>query len=179
MSGIAVVPDLRRLAMPGDERDVSTEPAAPSLAPGTVPAPGRRDFLRYSGGLAAAGGLAGAVTGAMALTAPGASAATAPSGDATAATTATGSLAATPIRPPAAPLAVRGPYGSTWLPATLAPGTWPQFWQGRTTALAGLVRIDGVSKKFCRNPKRSLWYGVKNTVAGLAGRDDTECVLPS
>jgi hypothetical protein len=37
---------------------------------------------------------------------------------------------------------------------------------------------DGVSKKFCPKQKRSLWYGVKDTVADLAGRDDTECVLP-
>ena len=25
-----------------------------------------------------------------------------------------------------------------------------------------LVKVEGVSKKFCRNLKRSLWYGVKD-----------------
>src|SRR5262249_48332129 len=33
------------------------------------------------------------------------------------------------------------------------------------------VRVDGVWRKFGRNLKRSLWYGVKDTVADLAGRD--------
>ncbi len=28
-----------------------------------------------------------------------------------------------------------------------------------------LVRVEGVSKKFCRSLKRSLWYGVKDTVS--------------
>ena len=32
-----------------------------------------------------------------------------------------------------------------------------------------LVRVDGVSKKFCRSLKRSLWYGIKDTLADLAG----------
>jgi lipopolysaccharide transport system ATP-binding protein len=34
-----------------------------------------------------------------------------------------------------------------------------------------LVRADHVSKKFCRELKRSLWYGVKDTLEDLAGRD--------
>jgi lipopolysaccharide transport system ATP-binding protein len=34
-----------------------------------------------------------------------------------------------------------------------------------------LVRIDGVSKKFCRDLKRSLWYGLKDAAADLIGRD--------
>ncbi len=33
-----------------------------------------------------------------------------------------------------------------------------------------LVRVEGVSKKFCRDLKRSLWYGVKDAVADLVGR---------
>ena len=34
----------------------------------------------------------------------------------------------------------------------------------------GLVRVEGVSKKFCRDLKRSLWYGLKDTAADLLGR---------
>jgi homopolymeric O-antigen transport system ATP-binding protein len=34
-----------------------------------------------------------------------------------------------------------------------------------------LVRVDGVSKKFCRDLKRSLWYGLKDAAADLIGRD--------
>lgn len=34
-----------------------------------------------------------------------------------------------------------------------------------------LVRAEGVSKRFCRDLKRSLWYGVQDTVADLVGRD--------
>lgn len=32
-----------------------------------------------------------------------------------------------------------------------------------------LVRVDGVSKKFCRDLKRSLWYGVKDVTNELVG----------
>jgi len=34
-----------------------------------------------------------------------------------------------------------------------------------------LVRVERVSKKFCRDLKRSLWYGLKDTAAELVGRD--------
>ncbi len=33
-----------------------------------------------------------------------------------------------------------------------------------------LVRVDGVSKKFCRALKRSLWYGLKDAAADVIGR---------
>jgi ABC-type polysaccharide/polyol phosphate transport system ATPase subunit len=33
-----------------------------------------------------------------------------------------------------------------------------------------LVKVDGISKKFCRNLKRSLWYGVKDLGNELVGR---------
>lgn len=33
-----------------------------------------------------------------------------------------------------------------------------------------LVRVDGVSKKFCRDLKRSLWYGMQDLTAELIGR---------
>ena len=37
-----------------------------------------------------------------------------------------------------------------------------------------LIRVDRVSKKFCRDLKRSLWYGVQDTVSDLLGRDCSE-----
>lgn len=33
-----------------------------------------------------------------------------------------------------------------------------------------LVKVEGVSKKFCRNLKRSLWYGVKDIASEMTGR---------
>jgi lipopolysaccharide transport system ATP-binding protein len=32
-----------------------------------------------------------------------------------------------------------------------------------------LIRVEGVSKKFCRNLKRSLWYGLKDTASDMFG----------
>jgi lipopolysaccharide transport system ATP-binding protein len=32
------------------------------------------------------------------------------------------------------------------------------------------VKVEGVSKKFCRSLKRSLWYGVQDVASELAGR---------
>ncbi len=57
-----------------------------------------------------------------------------------------------PVRPPAIPLVVRSPYLSTWLPADNLPGTWPTFWTGRITAMAGLATIDGTSFLFLGAP---------------------------
>jgi hypothetical protein len=147
-------------------------------------APGRRDFLRYSGGVAA-GGLAGAgllsggtaraaTTGVASVdqkAAPGTRAGAADGKAAPAAglVAADEGLAAYPIRPPAAPLAVRGPYLSTWLPASTLPGNWQQFWQGHTTAMGGIVRIDGTSYQFMGDPTIVLTvpngnYGQPSTV---------------
>jgi lipopolysaccharide transport system ATP-binding protein len=33
-----------------------------------------------------------------------------------------------------------------------------------------LVKVEGVSKKFCRSLKRSLWYGVQDVSAEMFGR---------
>ncbi|MEM1013338.1 MAG: ATP-binding cassette domain-containing protein, partial [Planctomycetota bacterium] len=33
-----------------------------------------------------------------------------------------------------------------------------------------LIKVDGVGKKFCRDLKRSLWYGVKDLAAEVTGR---------
>ena len=125
------------------------------------------------------GGLAGAIGGSGLLTPAAARAATA--GPARAGATAApsagfaaadGSLTATPIRPPAAPLVVRSPYVSTWLPSTALPGTWQEFWQGHTTAMGGLVRVDGVSYMFMGNPGIILTVpngnqGTPSTVQGF------------
>jgi hypothetical protein len=122
--------------------------------------PGRRDFFRYSGAAAAVGTLAGAAGRAVAPASPGAarSAAERPvlaeafSDAAASAQVGPGDLATDPIRPPAVPLAVRGPYLSTWLPATELPGTWQQFWTGHTTAMGGIARVDGTSYLFMGAP---------------------------
>ncbi|HEX3923725.1 MAG TPA: DUF5127 domain-containing protein [Streptosporangiaceae bacterium] len=153
----------------------------------------RRDFLRYSGLAAAAGGAAGAAGAAgragrggtaqkAARPAAGAGAgAGAEAGGAEARLDAAVSrapapaptnLATDPIRPPAAPLAVRGPYLSTWLPATALPGTWQQFWTGHTTAMGGIARIDGVSYVFMGAPTIVLQVpngnqGTPSTVQGF------------
>ena len=37
-----------------------------------------------------------------------------------------------------------------------------------------LVRVEGVSKRFCRDLKRSLWYGVQDASRDLLGRDSSE-----
>ncbi|MFC1411597.1 glutaminase domain-containing protein [Streptacidiphilus sp. N1-12] len=120
----------------------------------TAPGDGlsRRGLIRWSGaaGLGAAGvallpGMAQSAAAAVPASAS-ASAASA-SGQASA-------FASTfdPIRPPAVPLAVRSPYLSTWLSADNLAGTWPSFWTGRTTAMAGIARIDGVAFLFMGAP---------------------------
>lgn len=57
-----------------------------------------------------------------------------------------------PLRPPAVPLAVRSPYLSTWMPSSIAAGTWAGFWTGRTTAMTGYLRVDGVDYLFLGAP---------------------------
>ena len=41
-----------------------------------------------------------------------------------------------------------------------------------------LVRVDGVSKKFCRDLRQSLWYGLKDTAADLIGRGGPNGLRP-
>ncbi|TAM19327.1 MAG: DUF4965 domain-containing protein [Rhodanobacter sp.] len=132
----------------------------PLIDPSAVADPSRRDVLKLSGlaGLALAGS---ALLPAEARVPFG----VARTGSATAAGGAVVpfSTAATPIRPPAVPLAVRQPYLSTWLPATLLPGTSPQFWQidpshldatsTNATGMVGLARIDGVAWLFMGDGK--------------------------
>lgn len=40
-----------------------------------------------------------------------------------------------------------------------------------------LVRVEGVSKKFCRDLKRSLWYGMRDVGNELIGRDTDRMAL--
>ncbi len=158
--------------MAGTDNDVS-QLDSNGLAEEPVPGhrPDRRDFLRYWGGLTAAGTVAGAgvFTGTGLLSQQTAQAATTSQ---TSGAAANGNLSAVPIRPPAAPLAVRGPYLSTWLPATAVPGTWQEFWAGHTTAMTGIARIDGVSYVFMGAPAIPLTipdgnYGTPSTTSGF------------
>lgn len=127
--------------------------------------PRRRDFLRFSG-VAVGGGLASA--GLLAAAEPAQAAEIHPGPGQSADQT----LTATPVRAPAAPVAVRGPYLSTWLPATALPATWQQFWQGHTTAIGGIARVDGVCYMFMGDPGIILDvpngnYGTPSTIEGF------------
>lgn len=146
------------------KKDSKHEQASPQLAKDQVAKDkdtvSRRDFLRWSG-------IAG-LSATAAAWLPDVAAAVASSVDhATGAATGLSAfggkaehvplnLLATPIRPPAVPLAVRQPYLSAWLPSTLLPGTSPQFWQGSKTGMTGIIRIDGTSYLFMGDPKLVL-----------------------
>ena len=41
-----------------------------------------------------------------------------------------------------------------------------------------LVRLEDVSKKFCRQFKRSLWYGVEDTLSDLRLRPKSDTLRP-
>jgi hypothetical protein len=58
-----------------------------------------------------------------------------------------------PVRPPAVPLIVRGPYINTWQASDSAPGTWPTFWNGNVKAITGIARIDGTAYTFFGAPQ--------------------------
>ncbi len=119
----------------------------------------RRGLLRNSGvvGLGAAGAalLPGLVQPAQAATTG--SVTTDSAAQSPASESATGSATAQPpvfdpLRPPSVPLAVRSPYRSTWMPSSIAAGTWANFWTGRTTAMTGYLRVDGVDYLFIGAP---------------------------
>ncbi len=143
----------------------------PTPAPGSTPEPsgpvlGRRGLLRNTSlaALAVGGAFGGVVDGtaqAMAATQPAATAmAAAKAAAATAAAPRTAQARAdisfTPLRPPATPLAVRSPYLSTWLAGDSLVGTWSSFWNGHTTALCGIARIDGTAYLFAGAPASSV-----------------------
>ena len=100
----------------------------------------RRDFMKWAGALGlASGGALGYLFSNPEL----ANAAT---------RIATANSSFTPLRPPATPLIVRGPYVNTWLPADNAAGTWPTFWQGTIKAITGIARIDNTPYIFLGAP---------------------------
>lgn len=106
----------------------------------------RRRFLVTSGALVAAAG-AGGIAATVARLADSPSAGPSSMGP---------GRAAYPIRPPAVPLVVRGPYLSTWLSGTKLPGLWPAFWTGHPTGMAGIVRVDGICYTFAGAPRFTL-----------------------
>eukprot|EP00762_Andalucia_godoyi_P007106 ANDGO_01835.mRNA.1 Glutaminase A len=53
-----------------------------------------------------------------------------------------------PLRPPAVPLVVSDPFVSIWSTTDNLYDSWPQHWSGATTALTGLIRIDGSPFRF-------------------------------
>ncbi|MDI5971994.1 DUF5127 domain-containing protein [Streptomyces sp. SL13] len=99
----------------------------------------RRDLLRWGGVATAAAATSGWLTSGAAFAAsrPGAVPA---------------ASTFSPLRPPATPLSVRSMYLSTYLPGDNLAGSWPAFWNGRTTALCGLARIDGTPYLFAGAP---------------------------
>ena len=40
-----------------------------------------------------------------------------------------------------------------------------------------LIKVEGVSKKFCRNLKKSLWYGMKDLGNEVFGRSEKKSQL--
>jgi lipopolysaccharide transport system ATP-binding protein len=41
-----------------------------------------------------------------------------------------------------------------------------------------LVKVEGLSKKFCKDLKTSLWYGVKDLVSGVTGANEERLLRP-
>ncbi|WP_153542246.1 glutaminase family protein [Streptomyces sp. RB17] len=141
--------------LPANGSNVADSPARPGASAGRL---SRRGLLQWTGvGLGAAG------TGLLPGLAPSAQAAASQPPQETSTQTAvpgfSGSRSAglvapsfDPIRPPAVPLAVRSPYLSTWLDADLPAGHWPVFWTGHTTAMTGVIRVDGTNFLFLGAP---------------------------
>lgn len=147
--------------MASQEHDPASDGPAPGPvhAPVPVPAPApaptpvfttslsRRDLLRRGGAASAAAAAAMWLPSvAYAAAAPRTTAAAAPP----LAEPSAGTFR--PIRPPATPLIVRSPYLSTWQAADTLTGTWPSFWNGHTTALCGIARVDGIAYVFAGSP---------------------------
>ncbi|WP_225035549.1 polysaccharide ABC transporter ATP-binding protein [Winogradskyella sp. SM1960] len=43
---------------------------------------------------------------------------------------------------------------------------------------AVLVKVEGLSKKFCKDLKTSLWYGLKDLVSGISGSNEDRLLRP-
>ncbi|KAI1103178.1 glutaminase A [Jackrogersella minutella] len=64
-----------------------------------------------------------------------------------------------PARPPAIPLAVKGPYLNSWLDVGsdggnggYLAGEWPVFWSQQVTGWAGFIRVDGTAYNWLGAP---------------------------
>jgi len=125
----------------------------------------RRGFLRIAG----VAGLAGGAGGAGLLIPGGTAHAQALRALQTARAAAAGSTFA-PLRPPATPLAVRSMYLSTWMPASSLPGTWPTFWNGRITAITGIVLVDGEVYTWCGAPSENFTLATQTSLVVTATR---------
>ncbi len=68
----------------------------------------------------------------------------------------------TPIKPPAVPLITREPYMQTWLRASdaIAPGVWPEYWNGAVKAITGIAYIDSQPYLFMGAPAVPSFPGV-------------------
>jgi lipopolysaccharide transport system ATP-binding protein len=58
-----------------------------------------------------------------------------------------------------------------YLPRSDAASDFPDWQLIPTMSDDILIKVEGASKKFCRDLKRSLWYGVQDTARDLSGRD--------
>jgi len=58
------------------------------------------------------------------------------------------------FRPPAVPLITHDPYLSVWSFNDTLPGGWPRHWTGAIHGMAGLIRVDGQTYRFCGTPSR-------------------------
>lgn len=99
---------------------------------------------------------------------------------------------ATPLNPPAVPLAVRSPYLSAWLQQGSGQAlndVWPSFWTGmvsliqnvaafthhlrlQTLGWAGLIRVDGVAYTFLGAPG-----GLQDGVLKATQKNFTVCLI--
>lgn len=56
------------------------------------------------------------------------------------------------FRSPAIPLVVQSPFASIWASSGVLNAGWTTHWSGAVMALAGLVRVDGVTYRWCSVP---------------------------
>ena len=76
----------------------------------------------------------------------------------------------TPLRAPAYPLVVHTPYISVWSPGDRLTDAFPIHWAGATIGMIGLVRVDGVTRR---------WLGIDTCThnGSLAAAPQTSVVV--